>query len=92
MALDAGVAPVFGAHAGIGSALVSALRDGGYYESLLTLGRRTSPAVHLLDEVSIARAVAWAADDGRTGSRGVGQGLHCGRFIFLVSPHLCRAE
>ncbi len=58
MALDACVSLVCGAHGSTGSTLVSALRDGGHYEPVLALGRRTSPAVGLLDEASIERAFA----------------------------------
>lgn len=59
-----GVALVFGAHGGLGAALVKALHDARRFEQVLALGRRTTPAVDLLDEASLEHAAAWAAGSG----------------------------
>jgi NAD(P)-dependent dehydrogenase (short-subunit alcohol dehydrogenase family) len=47
---------IIGATGGIGAALAAALEQQG--QAVLRLGRRTSPALDLLDEASIARAAA----------------------------------
>jgi NAD(P)-dependent dehydrogenase (short-subunit alcohol dehydrogenase family) len=59
-----GVAVVFGASGGIGSALMSVLLAGGRFESVLGFSRATSPAIDLLDEASLERAAASAASRG----------------------------
>lgn len=64
MTAEGGVALVFGAQGGIGSALVAALEDDGRYAQVLALGRRTSPAIDLLDEASLERAAEWGAGHG----------------------------
>ncbi|MBX9608963.1 MAG: SDR family oxidoreductase [Gammaproteobacteria bacterium] len=64
MSAERGVALVFGAQGGIGAALVAALREAGAHDSVLAVGRRTTPAIDLLDEASLERAAAWAAEHG----------------------------
>jgi len=59
-----GVAVVFGAGGGIGGALVDALRAAKAFAHVAAFSRSTSPAVDLLDEASLARAAALAADLG----------------------------
>ena len=58
------VAVVFGAGGGIGSALTAALRAGSQYGHVIALGRHTTPALDLLDENSLAAAIAYAAGHG----------------------------
>jgi NAD(P)-dependent dehydrogenase (short-subunit alcohol dehydrogenase family) len=60
----AGVAVVFGAHGGIGAALVGAIRATDRFEHVVAFGRSTSPSIDLLDEASLERAAAFAADKG----------------------------
>ena len=60
----AGVAVVFGASGGIGGALTRALRDARHFESVLAFSRQSAPALDLLDETSIARTAAVAAEAG----------------------------
>lgn len=64
MSAERGVALVFGAQGGIGAALVAALREAGEHDAVLAVGRRTTPAIDLLDEASLERAAAWAAEHG----------------------------
>jgi NAD(P)-dependent dehydrogenase (short-subunit alcohol dehydrogenase family) len=59
-----GVAVVFGATGGIGAALVEAIQAAKMFEHVVAFGRRTSPSIDLLDEVSLERAAAFAADKG----------------------------
>ena len=59
-----GVAVVFGAGGGIGSALLDRLRAGGAFTTVLGFGRATEPAIDLLDEASLKRAVEAAAAHG----------------------------
>lgn len=61
---QAGVAVVFGASGGIGGALVEAIRTAGKFMHVVSFSRSTSPAIDLLDEDSLARAAAFAADLG----------------------------
>jgi NAD(P)-dependent dehydrogenase (short-subunit alcohol dehydrogenase family) len=52
---------------GIGSALVEALRaagEGKAFDDIVVLGRRSTPALDLLDEASIAACAAWLAARG----------------------------
>jgi NAD(P)-dependent dehydrogenase (short-subunit alcohol dehydrogenase family) len=58
------VAVVFGAGGGIGGALVEALRHAEQFDHVVPFSRRTSPAIDLLDEASLERAAAFAADQG----------------------------
>lgn len=60
----AGVAVVFGAGGGIGGALVDAIRAAETFAHVVAFSRSTSPAIDLLDEASLARAAALAADLG----------------------------
>ncbi len=59
-----GVAVVFGANGGIGKALTDAIEASDRFDHVVAFSRRTSPSIDLLDEVSIERAVAFAADLG----------------------------
>jgi len=59
-----GVAVVFGAGGGIGGALVEAIRAAEKFEHVVTFSRSTSPSIDLLDEASLERAAAFAADLG----------------------------
>jgi len=59
-----GVAVVFGAGGGIGAALVKAIRAAERFEHVVTFSRSTSPSIDLLDEASLQRAAAFAADLG----------------------------
>lgn len=59
-----GVAVVFGAGGGIGGALVEAIRAVEKFKHVVSFSRTTSPAIDLLDEGSLARAAAFAADQG----------------------------
>lgn len=60
----AGVAIVFGAGGGIGSALLKILSESKRYEAVLGFSRATSPAIDLLDEASLAGAAQFAAARG----------------------------
>jgi len=59
-----GVAVVFGAGGGIGAALVEALQAANHFAHVVAFSRRTSPAIDLLDEASLERAAAAAAELG----------------------------
>ncbi len=59
-----GVAVVFGASGGIGSALVAALEAGGHFRAVLGFSRRSAIAIDLADEDSLAKAVENAASTG----------------------------
>ncbi len=59
-----GIAVVFGAGGGIGSALVSALEATGSFRQVVAYGRASSPPVDLLDEASIEHAARAAATHG----------------------------
>lgn len=59
-----GVAVVFGASGGIGSALVEALHASGSFRHVVGFSRRSSPSIELLDEASLERAAAFAAARG----------------------------
>jgi NAD(P)-dependent dehydrogenase (short-subunit alcohol dehydrogenase family) len=60
----AGVAVVFGASGGIGRALVEAIRTAERFEHVVEFSRSASPSIDLLDEASLERAAAFAADKG----------------------------
>jgi len=60
----AGVAVVFGASGGIGGALVEAIRTAERFEHVVEFSRNGSPSIDLLDEASLERAAAFAADMG----------------------------
>ncbi len=59
-----GVAIVFGATGGIGSALVEAIRAADRFEEVIGFSRASAPAIDLLDEASLAHAAAFAAARG----------------------------
>jgi NAD(P)-dependent dehydrogenase (short-subunit alcohol dehydrogenase family) len=59
-----GVAVVFGAGGGIGGALAAALRELDTFAHVAALSRSTTPAIDLLDEASLDRAVRFAAAQG----------------------------
>ncbi len=59
-----GVAVVFGATGGIGGALVETIRTAEQFAQVVAFSRSTSPPVDLLDEASLERAAAFAADKG----------------------------
>jgi NAD(P)-dependent dehydrogenase (short-subunit alcohol dehydrogenase family) len=59
-----GVAVVFGAGGGIGAALVQAIQAAGQFEHVVAFSRDTAPPIDLLDEASLERAAAFAADLG----------------------------
>jgi len=59
-----GVAVVFGAGGGIGAALVEAIRASKKFEHVVPFSRSTSASIDLLDEASLERAAAFAADLG----------------------------
>ena len=52
---------VIGAGGGIGAALVEALQADPRWAQVLGLGRRSEPALDLLDEASVAAAARWVA-------------------------------
>ena len=60
-----GVAVVFGAGGGIGSALVEALRSADRFEQVIGFSRASSPSIELLDEASLEHAAAFAAARGK---------------------------
>jgi NAD(P)-dependent dehydrogenase (short-subunit alcohol dehydrogenase family) len=59
-----GVAVVFGAGGGIGSALAEALRAVETFAQVVAISRATEPAIDLLDEASLERAAKFAAGQG----------------------------
>ncbi|MBZ0261946.1 MAG: SDR family NAD(P)-dependent oxidoreductase [Hyphomicrobiales bacterium] len=60
----AGVAVIFGAGGGIGSALVAALRSTDSFRQVVGFSRKTSPPIDLLDEATLERAATFAAEMG----------------------------
>jgi len=60
----AGVAVVFGAGGGIGTAILEAIRVAKHFEHVAAFGRGTSPSIDLLDEDSLERAASFAAERG----------------------------
>ena len=62
--LEAGVAVVFGAGGGIGSALVAALSSTDGFRQVVGFSRTSSPPIDLLDEASLDRAATFAAEIG----------------------------
>lgn len=61
---QAGVAVVFGASGGIGGAFVEALEATARFTHVVPFSRSTTPSIELMDEGSLARAAALAADLG----------------------------
>jgi NAD(P)-dependent dehydrogenase (short-subunit alcohol dehydrogenase family) len=61
---QAGVAVVFGASGGIGGALLNAIRAAESFEHAVAFSRSTTPSIDLMDEASLERAAAFAADKG----------------------------
>jgi uncharacterized protein YbjT (DUF2867 family) len=61
---QSGVAVVFGASGGVGGALVEAIRAAERFEHVVALSRSAAPSIDLLDEASLERAEAFAADRG----------------------------
>jgi NAD(P)-dependent dehydrogenase (short-subunit alcohol dehydrogenase family) len=59
-----GVAVVFGASGGIGSALAEFLRTVETFAQVVAISRATEPAIDLLDETSLDRAAKFAAGQG----------------------------
>jgi NAD(P)-dependent dehydrogenase (short-subunit alcohol dehydrogenase family) len=59
-----GVAVVFGSGGGIGGALVDAILATKRFDQVVAFSRSTSPSIDLLDEASLERAAAFAADRG----------------------------
>ncbi len=59
-----GVAVVFGAGGGIGRALIEPIQAAKRFDHLVAFSRGTEPAIDLLDEASLERAAAFAADQG----------------------------
>ncbi len=59
-----GVAVVFGASGGIGRALVEALLASHRFDHVVSFSRTTAVAIDLLDEASLERAAAFAANKG----------------------------
>jgi NAD(P)-dependent dehydrogenase (short-subunit alcohol dehydrogenase family) len=60
----AGVAVIFGAGGGIGSALVEALSSTDSFGHVVGFSRKSSPSIDLLDEASLERAATFAAEMG----------------------------
>ncbi|GEM_PF-532401 len=60
----AGVAVAFGARSGIGGSLIEGIRAAQRFKRVVTFSRSTSPAIDLLDKVSLERVAASAADLG----------------------------
>lgn len=58
------VAVVFGAGGGIGRALVEAIQAADRFAHVVAFSRSTSPSIDLLDESSLEKAAAFAADLG----------------------------
>ena len=63
-ASQGGLAVVIGGSGGIGAALVSQLQREGHYAQVLALSRRSTPAVDVTDEASVAGLAATLADSG----------------------------
>ena len=61
---QAGVAVVFGAGGGIGRALVNAIIAAEKFKQVVSFSRSSAPSIDLLDEASLERAAAFAADQG----------------------------
>jgi NAD(P)-dependent dehydrogenase (short-subunit alcohol dehydrogenase family) len=61
---QSGIAAIFGASGGIGSALVETLRSVGRFKHVVGFSRKTSPSIELLDEASLERAATFAAEKG----------------------------
>jgi hypothetical protein len=59
-----GIAVVFGASGGIGSAMVSRLSSDQCFERVVGFSRTSRPAIDLLDETSVKEAVSFAAAQG----------------------------
>ncbi|MBR0962808.1 SDR family NAD(P)-dependent oxidoreductase [Bradyrhizobium diazoefficiens] len=61
---EGGVAVVFGAGGGIGSALREAVVASGRFSEVVAFSRSTQPSIDLLDEDSLERAAVFAAERG----------------------------
>lgn len=61
---QAGIAVVFGAGGGIGSALRDAIAASGRFREVVAFGRSTQPSIDLFDEDSLERAAVFAAERG----------------------------
>ena len=59
-----GIAVVFGAGGGIGSALASRLRGAQHFERVVCFSRNSTPAIDLFGEASLRDAAAFAAVEG----------------------------
>ncbi|WP_093807468.1 SDR family NAD(P)-dependent oxidoreductase [Stappia sp. ES.058] len=59
-----GLAVVIGSTGGIGGALIEHLEASGTFDTVIGLSRRTTPALDLLDEASIAEAAAFMKEQG----------------------------
>lgn len=59
-----GLAVVVGAHGGIGQAVVQTLRADARFAQVIGLGRRSTPALNLLDEASIQHCAQTLNDTG----------------------------
>ena len=59
-----GIAVVFGASGGIGSALVAALKDVDHFDAVIGLGRKSDPRFDLLEDAQMKQAVDFAAASG----------------------------
>ncbi|MFN0194090.1 MAG: SDR family oxidoreductase [Aestuariivirga sp.] len=62
--LKSGIAVVFGAGGGIGSALLIALNSTDEFQQVVGFGRKTSPPIDLQDEASLERAATMASEMG----------------------------
>lgn len=70
--LDGGLAVVIGASGGLGAGFAQALQHAPAADvEVLSLGRRTEPALDLLNEVSIAHAAQWARAQAEASGRPV---------------------
>lgn len=58
------VAVIFGASGGIGAGLTRHLQAGGQFDHVIPLSRKTQPAIDLLDEDSLEKAITYAAGKG----------------------------
>ena len=59
-----GIAVVFGASGGIGSALAHQLREDKYFDRVIGFSRSSEPAIDLLNETSLREAAIFAANQG----------------------------
>ena len=59
-----GTAVIVGATGGIGRAVTQAVEAAGVFDTVLALGRSTTPAIDILDEASVAAAAVQVRDAG----------------------------